>query len=51
MKTGIIKADGERYRYIQPRQLTREEKRRTAAIKRAFDELRPTLKKLKALTN
>ena len=32
-------------------QLTREEKRRTAAIKRAFDELRPTLKKLTALNN
>ena len=51
MKTGIIEADGEHYRYIQPRQLTHEEKRRTAAIKRAFDELRPTLKKLKALTD
>jgi predicted transcriptional regulator len=51
MKTGVIEADGDRYRYIQPRKLTHEEKRRTAAIKRAFDELRPTLKKLTALNN
>ena len=51
MKIGIIEADGEHYRYIQPRQLTHEEKRRTAAIKRAFDELRPTLKKLNGMNN
>jgi predicted transcriptional regulator len=49
MKTGIIELDGERFRYNPPRELTHDEQRRMDAIKRAFDELRPTLEKLNRL--
>ena len=49
MKTGIIEMDGERYRYNPPRGFTPDEQRRMDAIKRAFDELHPTLEKLNRL--
>jgi hypothetical protein len=49
MKNGIIELDGERYRYNPPRELTPDEQRRTDAIKRAFDKLRPSLEKLNRL--
>jgi hypothetical protein len=45
MKTGIIEMDGECYRYNPPRGFTPDEQRRMNAIKRAFDELHPTLVK------
>jgi hypothetical protein len=49
MKTGIIEMDGERYRYNPPRGFTPDEQRRMDAIKRAYDELHPTLEKLNRL--
>jgi hypothetical protein len=47
--TGIIEADGDRYRYNPPREMTPDEKRRMTIIKRAFDKLRPSLETLKRL--
>ena len=47
--TGIIEADGDRYRYVPPREMTPDEKRRMTDMKRAFNKLRPTLETLKRL--
>jgi hypothetical protein len=41
--------DRERYRYNPPREFTADEQRRMDAIKRAFDEVHPTLEKLNRL--